>query len=337
LVARSHEITFVTYGDDSDLRHAERVPGIRVLCNRWRIPARLYERLLPVLHARHLRRADLYKTNQTNGADVALRTARLWHKPLVARCGYMWSDTSAFWGEERREETARARRIEARVFRAAERVLVTTALMREYAVKEYALPATKVRVIPNYVETDRFSPDRSAPVPNRLCFVGQLGRLKNPLLLVEACAGLEAELVMVGDGPLRSEIGDLGRRLRVKVRLLGNRPHGELPAILRQATVFLLMSPHEGHPKALIEAMACGLPVIGANSQGIREIIRHGENGLLCEARPDSIRAAIQTLLGDSKLRQRMGRRAREFAVENFALDRIVKMEIEVLREVAGR
>lgn len=335
LARAGHRVTFVTYGGPEDMSLADRLPAMRILCNRWRLPSKLYQLGIPLLHGRQLREADVYKTNQTNGARVALRAARLWRKPLVARCGYMWSDSSAFWGEERLAETARARREEGHLFPTADRVVVTTPLMRDYVVSQYAIPSDKIRVIPNYVETDRFRPGGAAPVGNRLCFIGQLGRLKNPLLLVEAAAGLDVELVFVGEGPLRPEIEARGRELGVNVKLLGSQPHCELPSILRQSAAFFLPSPHEGHPKALLEAMACGLPVIGANSQGIREVIRHGENGLLCESTPESARAAIRTLLADAELRSRLGQEARRFALENFALERVVELELGVLQEVA--
>jgi glycosyltransferase involved in cell wall biosynthesis len=79
--------------------------------------------------------------------------------------------------------------------------------------------------------------------------------------------------------------------------------------------------------------MACGLPVIGGDSPGIRELIRHGENGWLCGTDAASIRQAIRTLLGDEALRRRLGQAARAFAVEHFSLDRVVELELEVLRQ----
>jgi glycosyltransferase involved in cell wall biosynthesis len=90
-------------------------------------------------------------------------------------------------------------------------------------------------------------------------------------------------------------------------------------------------------PKALIEAMACGLPVIGKDSPGIREIIRHRQTGWLCGTDADAIRVAMETLLGDEKLSAELGRRARQYAAQNFALDRIVQMEAAVLRDLIAR
>ncbi len=82
--------------------------------------------------------------------------------------------------------------------------------------------------------------------------------------------------------------------------------------------------------------MACGLPVVGADVPGIRELIRHGETGYLCDTSPTGIRAAIQTVLGDATLSARLGRDAREFVVENFSFDKIWDLEMNLLRSLAA-
>jgi glycosyltransferase involved in cell wall biosynthesis len=81
--------------------------------------------------------------------------------------------------------------------------------------------------------------------------------------------------------------------------------------------------------------MACGLPVIGTDVAGIRELINHKENGYLCGTTAEEIRQAILDVLGDSGQMARMGRNAREFVVMHFALDRIVEMELELLEKLA--
>jgi glycosyltransferase involved in cell wall biosynthesis len=67
---------------------------------------------------------------------------------------------------------------------------------------------------------------------------------------------------------------------------------------------------------------------------GIREIIRHGENGWLCGIEPVQIREAIQILLGDPALRKQLGENARRVVVDEFSLDRIVDMELNLLNEM---
>src|SRR3989338_4945141 len=95
LQERKVKVGIVSYGGPSELSYADHLPGLKIMCNRWRLPASWYERLIPWLHGSWLRRSNVLKTNQINGGLTALRAARLWGKPLIVRCGYLLSDSLA--------------------------------------------------------------------------------------------------------------------------------------------------------------------------------------------------------------------------------------------------
>jgi glycosyltransferase involved in cell wall biosynthesis len=329
-------VDFVTYGDRSDLAYAERLPGIRVLCNKWKLPTRLYTYLVPWIHWRSMRQATIFKTNQTDGAEAAILAKRLWGKKMIVRCGYMWSLFFKAAGTFSYDADTLVRR-ERNAFVHADRAVVTTALMRDYAVEHYGLPPAKVQIIPNYVLTDLFVPlGERRPVGRRIVYMGRLAPEKNLLGLLEAMRGLDVELTLIGDGPQRQLLSERAANNGLRVRFLPSQPHAELPKFLNRADIFILPSLTEGHPKALLEAMACGLPVVGADVPGIRELICHGETGYLCDTSPAGIRAAIQTVLGDATLSARLGRNARGFVVENFSLDKILDLEVNLLRSLAA-
>lgn len=330
------QVSFVTYGDASDLAYADRLPGIRILCNRWGLSAHRYARLAPLLHWRQMWRADIFKTNQTEGARVALLAKRFFGKTMIVRCGYMWSLYLSQY--ENATSTLSSNNAELLVhhereaFIRADRVVVTTALMKKYAVEHHSLPCAKVQIIPNYVLTDLFAPSRQSCQSRRqVVYVGRLAQQKNLLGLLQAIRGLDVELIMIGDGPQRQQLEERATSYGISVRFLGNRPHYEIPKFLNQADLFVLPSHWEGHPKALLEAMACGLPVVGADSPGIRELIEHRQTGFLCGPSPDEIRAAILEVLDDERLKAKIGRLAREFVVENFSIDKILKLELNLL------
>jgi glycosyltransferase involved in cell wall biosynthesis len=326
------EVSFVTYGDKKDRELAKELHGIRILCNNWNLSQNFYARLIPYLHARSLRYVDVIKTNQTDGAEIALRAAKLWQKPLIARCGYMWSVFASNRG--RHDETKQARQIEQRVFSYAQRVIVTTSSMKEYAVKQYGIPLEQIQVIPNYVLTDVFSPNQRKPQLNTICFIGRLNEQKNLPALINACAGLEVELTLIGEGNLRKSLQEQARQLGVRVNMPGNLPHNQLPDMIRQSSIFALVSNYEGHPKSLLEAMSCGAAVLAANSPGIREQIRHNETGILCETDPQSIRSGLQYLLSEPTVREKLGKNAHRFIEENYSLERIVEMEYSLLNNL---
>ena len=137
---------------------------------------------------------------------------------------------------------------------------------------------------------------------------------------------------MIGKGELRNEISAAAELYDVNVTFLGVIPHVELPFQLCKASIYVHTTLYEGSPpKSLLEAMSCGLPVIGSNVPGIRELIRHGETGWLCGTSPKEIREAILTVMSDKKLQKSMGLNARNAILENFSLNKTASKEIEVL------
>jgi glycosyltransferase involved in cell wall biosynthesis len=331
------EVSFVTYGDITELSYADRVPGIQILCNRWKLPSRLYQLLVPFLHCRALKDCHAIKTNQTHGAEIALLSAILWRKPLIARCGYLWSLNAAREHGLNSQVARQARLIEALVFRAARRIVVTTPQIAESISKSVSGVQERISITPNYVDTDLFRPlgdNHEKDVD--LIYVGRLSLQKNIDSLLKGIRCLEISLLLIGRGPLEEDLKRDFTDLNGFVRWQGIVTNTELPSFLNRAKIFVLPSHYEGHPKSLIEAMACGLPVVGADSPGIREVIQHGKTGLLCSTDPDSIRAAVLRLLNDPPLREQLGLNARKCALTNWALSQVVQTEFNLLKEVAG-
>lgn len=327
------EVGFVTYGDRRDRAFASRLPGIKILCNYLNLPAHRYQRWLHLLHAPWLLRSDVYKTNQTLGSDIALRSAKFWRKPLVARCGYMWSEFVAEKHGQQSSAAQNALTLEQTVFSQAQRVVVTTPLMADDIGHRLPEVSPRTNIIPNYVETERFRPLPEIKKEFDLVFVGRVAPQKNIESLLSAIAPLNVSLLLIGSGELEKELKEKYSHLCDRVQWQGNVPNAELPQYLNRARGFILPSHYEGHPKALIEAMSCGLPVIGTNVVGTREILARQDNGLLCETTPESIRETIQTLLSQPELSLKLGKNAREYVLKHFALSQIVKQELDVLTQ----
>lgn len=339
LVERGWRVSFVTYGDRGDLAYADRLPGIEILCNRWNLRRSVYAAMLPWLHARSLRGCDVVKTNQTFGGDVALRLSRRLGVPLIARCGYMLSDFAKRQHCQDSPEARRFTRLEERLWKAAARVVVTTQAMADEVRLRCPDAAGRVEVIPNYVDTEAFSPHaeplHEAPDTD-LVYVGRIHPQKNlPALLdaVERLPGVTLRLIGAGDASamLRERPG-----LTNRVHVHGPAAHADLPAVLRRARVFVLPSHYEGHPKTLIEAMACGMPIVASDVPGISNVIEHEATGVLTQPTHDALAQAITRLLGDDALRTRLGDAVRRVAVESYSLDRIVERETRTLTTALG-
>jgi len=201
-------------------------------------------------------------------------------------------------------------------------VTTSSGLAQEFA-RKYSFTAGRVYSIPNPTDFDRIdelaqestdlqiNPD--IPI---IISVGRLDKGKRPDVLLDSFALLHSRMPAVlwlcGDGPLRKQTArDIASRgLGDSVKLLGfqDNPY----ALMRQATIFVMTSDHEGLPNALIEAQGSGIPAVSTRCPyGPEEIIEHGKTGLLTEVGDSkSIATAIEKILIDKTLLATMGKAA---------------------------
>ena len=111
----------------------------------------------------------------------------------------------------------------------------------------------------------------------------------------------------------------------------------DMPEVYALSHIVCLPSYREGLPRALIEAAACGRPIVTTDVPGCREVVEHGANGFLVPPRaPSPLAAALRTLVSDPGLRIEMGRRGRERAVAEFALDRVVAATLAIYERLSA-
>ena len=221
---------------------------------------------------------------------------------------------------------------------AARAVVTVSAANKEYIQKTFGVPGEHVHVIPCGVDTERFCPNRTrqrltgATAPWIVCVARHVA-VKNLGLLLDACAllrgrGVKFRCAMVGDGPLRSELdtkrGSLG--LQEIVEMPGAAEQGEVLRWWQRASVGVLTSDNEGMPVSLMEAAACGVPIVATRVGGIPELVADGVTGLLSPPGDASAFAsALERMLGDAALRERMSSATRQRAVEKFSVARQVE------------
>jgi glycosyltransferase involved in cell wall biosynthesis len=178
--------------------------------------------------------------------------------------------------------------------------------------------------------------------------VGRLVEKKGFPDLIAACAQLKQAgrrflCAIYGEGPLHGQLSALIERLDLAdcVTLAGERTQAELIPIFQRAAIFALApfvtedNDRDGIPNVLVEAMACGLPVVSTAVAGIPELVRHGENGLMAAPRDvHALAGALAALLDDQPGRERMGASARATVVAHFDL-RAAARQIATLFEQA--
>jgi glycosyltransferase involved in cell wall biosynthesis len=336
-------IYFFTYGSKEDLDFqsylANNITIVPVPFLNTSKPSKIlclfimvYSFLLPIIHYKILRKADILKTNQMPGSWCAIITKILFRKKLLVRTGYIWS-IFANKKNPRRLKNLLIRTVERIAYRFSDEIIVSSYGDLEYLRKNYNLKGN-VNVIPNYIDTDVFKPLHMPEKRGHLCFVGRLNEQKNLFSLLEALVSLPYTLTIIGSGPQREDLEDFAREKGINVEFLGNLPNNELPDILNQHEIFILPSLYEGMPKTLLEAMACGLPVIGTGVEGISEVIENEENGISCKTSSKSIKQAIITLMKDEKMKKKLGENARKTIMESYSLDNLAKEELKLMHKL---
>ncbi|MBU2611903.1 MAG: glycosyltransferase family 4 protein, partial [Chloroflexi bacterium] len=105
----------------------------------------------------------------------------------------------------------------------------------------------------------------------------------------------------------------------------------DMPPLYHQAHIVCLPSYREGTPKTLIEAAACGRPIVTTDMPGCRQVTHHQQNGLLVPVRDSrALAEALKILIGDAALRRQMGKKGRELAVAEFSLERVIGQTLDV-------
>lgn len=337
LAAHLGELYFLTYGSQ-DMDYASEIAPIEVLPKPRDIPIKLYSLLMPLIHWKVLKEVDFLKTNQMPGAWAAVLTKLLFRKKLIVRCGYEWELFAKEAGATRVKRSL-IHLIEWIVYRFADAITLTSNEMKRYVCDTFKVAPEKITIIPNYVDTELFRPMNVEKVPGRLIFVGRLVEQKNLLNLFKVLNDLpDVELILVGKGPLKGKLEEYARTHGTRAIFQGRVPNDRLPPLINTAQAFVLPSLYEGNPKALLEAMACGLPVIATPVEGNQEVVSHQVNGYLSSGTgPEAIRKAIIEVLSDANLRETFGRQARAFIEENYGLDVLIQRELTLLESLSGR
>ena len=222
--------------------------------------------------------------------------------------------------------------------RASAHVVTTGEALRLQVIREAGLAPGRVTSVPTGIDLERFSPGNAGEARTRLNLSGErfivgivatLRSWKGHRYLVEAVAALKDPqllLVIVGDGPgranLHAQVQALG--LQDQVVMPGNQK--DVAGWMQAFDVFVLPSyANEGVPQALMQAMACALPVISTPVGAIGEIVEDGSTGLMVAPRDvPALASALAQLRGDAALRERLGQSGLRQARERFSLERML-------------
>lgn len=210
-------------------------------------------------------------------------------------------------------------------------VVVPSRALADY-IAAHGFPERRLHVIPNGIAVRRREPPpRRDPVV--IGTAALLERRKGIDVLLEASARLVTphRLVVYGDGPLRSELETLARRLGVPAEFPGFAP--DFAERIEELDVFVLPSRGENLPIAILEAMAAALPVVATRVGGVPEVVADEETGLIVEPDDvDGLAAALDRVASDAGLRERLGRAGAERITERFDARSTARQMVELYR-----
>ena len=218
-------------------------------------------------------------------------------------------------------------------------------------VQLYEVAETKIRIVPNGVNPQKFKPIEDCEKVKHLIgvngeqvilFVGNLIPRKGLHFLIEAAKQVikenkETRFVVVGDGPLKNHLISYSEEQGVSDNFvfLGDVAEDMLPRLYNCADVFASPSIQEGQGISLLEAQATAKPVVAFNVTAINEIVKNNETGLLVKPDSHELANAISSLLSDKPLREKMGRSGREFVSKNYSWNICAQKMLQIYSEAS--
>jgi L-malate glycosyltransferase len=219
------------------------------------------------------------------------------------------------------------------IWKRAAFVVANSSGLQKLALK--TLPSRKILIIPNGVDTSEFNPRKGLQIDSKLKLIstGRLIERKGYVYLIEALQNNETfHLTLLGDGNLKEELERKARESNVLVKFIGMVRHGEIADYLRGSDIFILPSLNEGMSNSVLEAMACGLPVIVTETGGSKELIKG--NGFVVEkGSSDAIRQALLTYVDNKQLIIEHGVQSRILA-EGMEWKQIARQYFEIYQRL---
>lgn len=340
LVLKGHEVSVVGYSKGIEVVTEEDDQGVYVL----RLPPgkksvfpdaisirlRLETAIRKIVRQRQI---DLIECPDVRGSLLIGRLGA----PLVVRMHGM--NLVHFTSTERKPPRLTPF-FEKRTLRLADHLVAVSKYIRDATLEMTGLNHRTCEVIYNGVDTKIFKPDPNCSRDeNRILFVGRLSETKGAPNLFRALLLVfrlfpRAYLRFVGKDPVDSSgnrasarlLSQLPEDIRSRVELVGELPHEHVPEEFRAAAVAVFPSRAEAHPISVLEAMACGTPVVFMKHGPGPEMIDDGRDGLLCDTNsPQAIADAIIALLADQSGARAMGARAAECIASTFSLESAIE------------
>ncbi len=303
--------------------------NVYIIPNSWNLHRYIYSLLLPILQWKYIVACDVFRGLQMTGGIPGIVSKLLLGRRLIINYGYVYVQFAVL--EKKYIQAALFACLKYPVLFFADRIIVTAPYLKN------DLPTffhQKTVLIPNGVDTKVFK-----PMPRKKKYdviaIGRLTPQKNFQTLIAALSETEKKLklLIIGTGSERENLERQAKKFGVSTVFIETVPHNRLSTYLNQSRIFVLPSYLEGHPKVLLEAMSCSLPVIVSDIQAHRSIVNKG-NGILTKLDQSEIAKHLLKTLRDTKHMKVLGKAARAEIVKNYSMKKLNALEIRVLKKI---
>jgi len=239
------------------------------------------------------------------------------------------------------------------LLKATDKIVAVSESIRKDIIKYDGIDSSKILVIPNGIDTERFNPEGNFADIRKgfsikesdivLGFVGRVVPAKGLEYLIDALPFLKKEfknikLLITGEGSTMERLKKKAKENNVHDSIIFTGKRRDIPDILSCTDIFVMPSVAEGLPNALLEAMAMGKPIVATEVGGIPEVIKNRHSGFLVPPRnPEALATAIKDLISNEQLAAKMGQAARHIVLDNFSIWSIAQkwqtLYLSILRE----
>ena len=335
------DIKLLTYGvkESANTKYKN---SFNVLSKPFPMPNFLYLIILPILFRREMMHASIFKTHQISSVKAAGYCKIFFKKPLIGRTGYLVTVPKVrlprnpvnilklyFW--------------EYFFSKVSDKIILTTNEEIKYFSLKYNSGEKKnIFQIPSGINTDLFKPNINKKKSNQIIFVGRFVESKQPLLFVDIISELldieGIKGVMIGDGPLKKDVQEKINLNNLNISIVERVKNEELPKYFNASKLMLSPTLYEGgNPKAALESLSCGVPIVAKNSLFINKLIIDDVNGVLCNLNnAEEYKYQILKLFKNKKLYDEMSINAREIVVNKYSTKISFEKELKILNKYAN-
>ena len=329
--------SFITYGDENDLIYNLDEFSILPLYSKIKFSksgiGNFYNSLRIIkIFKKEFQNADIIKTNQLNGAWVAVIAKIIYKKKLLIRTGY---DLYYFSIKENKPLMKRYffYLLTKLALYFSDYYVVSTSIDKARLVSRFGKRYnSKIKVNSNWVMTfEDVIPFHERK--DQFISVGRLEEQKNYQNLVELFSKTKYKLIIYGDGSEKDLIEEKARRLGSQLELKGSFDHKELLKEYEKYKYFVLNSHYEGNPKVVMEAMSAGCVVILRHHENNEEIITSGENGIFYY-KDEELLEVLNKI--DQLNMKKISDNARSYVKENHLIEKHIKNEAELYKKLTS-